>query len=94
LTPPDLGNAFAGANAKTSPTFAYQSKDRGRPRSAGASHERYRQLVLGRLGEACLLDRVLAAGAYAGCWGTMMHWGAASLGAGGRVFLRRGAAAG
>ena len=33
--------------------------------------------VLGELGDACLLDRVLAAGACAGCWGTVdaLGWG-------------------
>lgn len=50
--------------------------------------------VLGQLGDACLLDRVLAAGAYAGCWGTVTRWDAASRGARGRVFPGRGAAAG
>lgn len=50
--------------------------------------------VLGELGDACLLDRVLAAGACAGCWGTVTRWDAASGGARGRVFPGRGAAAG
>ena len=50
--------------------------------------------VLGELGDACLLDRVLAAGACAGCWGTVTRWDAASRGARGRVFPGRGAAAG
>lgn len=50
--------------------------------------------VLGELGDACLLDRVLAAGAYAGCWGAVTRWDAASRGARGRVFPGRGAAAG
>jgi hypothetical protein len=50
--------------------------------------------VLGELGEACVLDRVLAAGACAGCWGTVTRWDAASRGARGRVFPGRGAAAG
>jgi hypothetical protein len=50
--------------------------------------------VLGELGNACLLDRVLAAGACAGCWGTVTRWDAASGGARGRVFPGRGAAAG
>jgi len=50
--------------------------------------------VLGELGDTCLLDRVLAAGASAGCWGTVTRWDAASRGARGRVFPGRGAAAG
>jgi hypothetical protein len=50
--------------------------------------------VLSELGDACLLDRVLAAGACAGCWGTVTRWDAASGGAHGRVFPGRGAAAG
>lgn len=50
--------------------------------------------VLGELGDACLLDRVLAAGACAGCWGTVTRWDAVSRGARGRVFPGRGAAAG
>jgi hypothetical protein len=50
--------------------------------------------VLGELGDACLLDRLLAAGACAGCWGTVTRWDAASRGARGRVFPGRGAAAG
>jgi hypothetical protein len=50
--------------------------------------------VLGELGDACLLDRVLAAGACAGCWGTVTRWDVASRGARGRVFPGRGAAAG
>jgi len=50
--------------------------------------------VLGELGDAYLLDRVLAAGACAGCWGTVTRWDAASRGARGRVFPGRGAAAG
>jgi hypothetical protein len=50
--------------------------------------------VLGELGDACLLDRVLAAGVCAGCWGTVTRWDAASRGARGRVFPGRGAAAG
>jgi len=50
--------------------------------------------VLSELGDACLLDRVLAAGACAGCWGTVTRWDAASRGARGRVFPGRGAAAG
>ena len=50
--------------------------------------------VLGELGDACLLDRVLAAGACAGCWGNVTRWDVASGGARGRVFPGRGAAAG
>lgn len=50
--------------------------------------------VLGELGDTCLLDRVLAAGACAGCWGTVTRWDRASRGARGRVFPGRGAAAG
>ncbi len=50
--------------------------------------------VLGELGDAYLLDRLLAAGACAGCWGTVTRWDAASGGARGRVFPGRGAAAG
>lgn len=51
--------------------------------------------VLGQLrADACLLDRVLAAGACAGCWGTVTRWDAASRGARGRVFPGRGAPAG
>jgi hypothetical protein len=50
--------------------------------------------VLGELGDACLLDRVLAAGACAGCWGTVTRWDVASWGARGRVFPGRGAPAG
>jgi hypothetical protein len=51
--------------------------------------------VLDQLGrDACLLDRVLAAGACAGCWGTVTRWDAASRGARGRVFPGRGAPAG
>lgn len=47
--------------------------------------------VLGHLGsESCLLDRVLAAGACAGCWGTVTRWDTASGGACGRVFPARG----
>jgi hypothetical protein len=47
--------------------------------------------VLGRLGDKCLLDRLLAAGACAGCWGTVTRWDGASGGASGRVFPGRGA---
>ena len=51
--------------------------------------------VLDQLGaEACLLDRVLAAGGCAGCWGTVTRWDRASRGARGRVFPGRGAPAG
>jgi hypothetical protein len=51
--------------------------------------------VLDQLGtEACLLDRVLAAGVCAGCWGTVTRWDVASRGARGRVFPGRGAPAG
>jgi len=50
--------------------------------------------VLGQLGDRCLLDRLLAAGACAGCWGTVTRWDAASEGARGRVFPGRGAPAG
>lgn len=50
--------------------------------------------VLGELGDRCLLDRVLAAGACAGCWGTVTRWDAASGGARGRVFTGCGAPAG
>jgi len=51
--------------------------------------------VLNQLGaDACLLDRVLAAGVCAGCWGTVTRWDAAREGARGRVFPGRGAPAG
>jgi hypothetical protein len=50
--------------------------------------------VLSELGDTRLLDRVLAAGACAGCWGTVTRWDVASRGARGRVFPGRGAAAG
>jgi hypothetical protein len=51
--------------------------------------------VLAQLGaDACLLDRVLAAGACAGCWGTVTRWEVATWGARGRVFAGRGASAG
>jgi len=51
--------------------------------------------VLAQLGaDACLLDRVLAAGACAGCWGTVTRWDVATWGARGRVFAGRGAPAG
>ena len=51
--------------------------------------------VLEQLGaDACLLDRILAAGACAGCWGTVTRWERASRGVRGRVFPGRGAPAG
>jgi len=50
--------------------------------------------VLDQLGDHCLLDRLLAAGACAGCWGTVTRWDAASEGVRGRVFPGRGAPAG
>jgi hypothetical protein len=51
--------------------------------------------VLDRLGaDACLLDRILAAGACAGCWGTVTRWDRASRGTRGQVFPGRGAPAG
>jgi hypothetical protein len=51
--------------------------------------------VLAQLGaDACLLDRVLAAGACAGCWGTVTRWDVATWGARGRIFAGRGAPAG
>jgi hypothetical protein len=51
--------------------------------------------VLDQLGvDACLLDRILAAGVCAGCWGTVTRWDRASHGARGRVFPGRGAPAG
>ena len=50
--------------------------------------------VLGELGDACLLDRLLAAGVCAGCWGTVTRWDVASWGARGRVFPGLGAPAG
>lgn len=51
--------------------------------------------VLGQLGDVRLLDRVLAAGACAGCWGPVTRWDVvASRGARGRVFPGRGTAAG
>lgn len=46
--------------------------------------------VLGQLGDHGLLDRLLAAGACAGCWGTVTRWDAARGGACGRVFPGRG----
>ena len=70
---------------------AADAYERGRGRAA-----RGRVLVgvLGQLGDTCLLDRLLAAGACAGCWGTVTRWDVASRGARGRVFPGRGAAAG
>ena len=50
--------------------------------------------VLDQLGDTCLLDRVLAAGACAGCWGTVTRWDAAIGGARGQVFPGRGSPAG
>ncbi len=51
--------------------------------------------VLDQLGaDACLLDRILAAGVCAGCWGTVTRWDRASRGARGRVFPGRGAPGG
>jgi hypothetical protein len=51
--------------------------------------------VLPALGaDACLLDRIFAAGARAGSWGTVIRWDAASDGVRGRVFPGRGAPAG
>jgi hypothetical protein len=51
--------------------------------------------VVDQLGQdACLLDRILAAGVCAGCWGTVTRWDRASRGARGRVFPGRGAPAG
>ena len=51
--------------------------------------------VLDQLGaDACLLDRILAAGVCAGSWGTVTRWDRASRGARGRVFPGRGAPAG
>lgn len=51
--------------------------------------------VLDQLGtDVCLLDRVLAAGAHAGCWGTVTRWDVARWGARGRMFPGRGAPAG
>jgi len=51
--------------------------------------------ILPALGaDACLLDRIFAAGAHAGLWGTVTRWDAASAGVRGQVFPGRGAAAG
>ena len=51
--------------------------------------------VLDQLGgDACLLDRILAAGVCAGCWGTVTRWDRTSRGARGQVFPGRGAPAG
>lgn len=44
--------------------------------------------------DACLLDRILAAGVYAGCWGMVTRWDRASRGTRGQVFPGRGAPAG
>lgn len=65
--------------------------ERGRGRAA-----RGRVLVgvLGQLGDSCLLDRLLAAGACAGCWGTVTRWDAATGGTRGQVFPGRGSPAG
>jgi hypothetical protein len=54
-----------------------------------AARGRVRVAVLGEFGDACLLDRVLAAGACAGCWGPVTRWAVASEGARGQVFPRR-----
>jgi hypothetical protein len=51
--------------------------------------------VLDQLGaDACLLDRILAAGACAGSWGAVTRWDRASRGVRGRVFPGRGGPAG
>ncbi len=51
--------------------------------------------VLDQLGaDACLLDRILAAGVCAGCWGTVTRWEPARWGARGQVFPGRGGPAG
>ena len=51
--------------------------------------------ILPALGaDTCLLDRIFAAGAHAGLWGTVTRWDAASGGVRGQVFPGRGAAAG
>ncbi len=51
--------------------------------------------VLDQLGaDACLLDRILAAGVCAGCWGTVTRWDRASRGVRGQVFPGRGSPAG
>lgn len=70
---------------------AADAYERGRGRAA-----RGRVLVgvLGQLGDTCLLDRLLAAGACAGCWGTVTRWDAAIGGARGQVFPGRGSPAG
>jgi len=44
--------------------------------------------------DECLLDRILAAGVYAGCWGAVTRWDRASRGTRGQVFPGRGAPAG
>ena len=70
---------------------AADAYERGRGRAA-----RGRVLVgvLDQLGDTCLLDRLLAAGACAGCWGTVTRWDAAMGGARGQVFPGRGSPAG
>ncbi|MCY7302770.1 MAG: hypothetical protein LH654_06980 [Thermoleophilia bacterium] len=70
---------------------AADAYERGRGRAARG---RVIVDVLGQLGDRCLLDRLLAAGACAGCWGAVTRWDAASSGARGRVFPGRGAPAG
>lgn len=51
--------------------------------------------VIDQLGaDACLLDRILAAGTCAGCWGTVTRWDRASRGTRGQVFPGRGVPAG
>lgn len=70
---------------------AADAYERGRGRAARG---RVIVDVLSELGDHCLLDRLLAAGACAGCWGTVTRWDAASGGACGRVFPGRGAPAG
>jgi hypothetical protein len=51
--------------------------------------------VLDQIGaDACVLDRILAAGACAGCWGTVTRWDRASRGTRGQVFPGRGSPAG
>lgn len=60
----------------------------------GAARGRVLVDVLEKLGDTYLLDRVLAAGVCAGCWGTVTRWDPAIGGARGRVFPGRGAPAG
>jgi hypothetical protein len=94
---PDLSAAEADAIAfrleipRLELRAAVDAYEHGRGRAA-----RGRVLVgvLDRLGDARLLDRMLAAGACAGCWGTVTRWDAARGGAAGRVFPGRGAPAG